>query len=488
MSFYGDFRIVLSSAGISVEEVRMFKQKRHIVMMVTNVLIVTVLVILVCGIIPENIAYTKGQRFFIWGVVFVLFLVISLVFHKLSFLLVDHIRKRTFFSGENSIISDFMDKLRFCYSLDDFYEIIGTVLEEKGDCSVLFIDKQKDFVLYNSPDKLTCKKEVLRVLGQNFPDSWPEGCHFLGDNFGIVSGEKTARGFFFVYDHWHFYVFCRYTKLFDPFLYEPLYREFTRFFRRARTIDDLAEISELSSEWNQLADTQRSFLPPVMPTIEKLSVAAYYRPLVNVSGDYYSVLPISRTKTLLMLGDVSGKGLAAALVMGLVMNTVKILDNKEDLPNMIRSVDKAIKGMKLQDKYTVLFLGIVDTANMTIRYVNASMSDPLIISRSADGYKIKPLTSNCSLVGIIDLDDVTVAEQRLFRGDVILMASDGVSEVMDESGEELGNTKLYEDTIKRSAAKGPQEFIDDVVELVFSYNGGKKLRDDLTMMVAKVEG
>ena len=61
-------------------------------------------------------------------------------------------------------------------------------------------------------------------------------------------------------------------------------------------------------------------------------------------------------------------------------------------------------------------------------------------------------------------------------------------EVMDESGEELGNTKLYEDTIKRSAAKGPQEFIDDVVELVFSYNGGKKLRDDLTMMVAKVEG
>ncbi|MEE3314620.1 MAG: hypothetical protein VZR56_10745, partial [Treponema sp.] len=66
----------------------MFKQKRHIVMMVTNVLIVTVLVILVCGIIPENIAYTKGQRFFIWGVVFVLFLVISLVFHKLSFLLV----------------------------------------------------------------------------------------------------------------------------------------------------------------------------------------------------------------------------------------------------------------------------------------------------------------------------------------------------------------------------------------------------------------
>ena len=143
--------------------------------------------------------------------------------------------------------------------------------------------------------------------------------------------------------------------------------------------------------------------------------------------------------------------------------------------------------MKLQDKYTVLFLGIVDTEKMTIRYVNASMSDPLIITRSPDGYRIKPLTSNCSLVGIIDLPEVEVAEQRLFRGDVILMASDGVSEVMDDSGEELGNTELYQNTIKASAVKSPKEFIDDVVNLVMTYNGGKKLRDDVTMMVAKVE-
>ena len=200
------------------------------------------------------------------------------------------------------------------------------------------------------------------------------------------------------------------------------------------------------------------------------------------------MLPITPSKTLLMLGDVSGKGLAAALVMGLVMNTVKIMEDKEDLPKMIKAVDKAIKGMKLQDKYTVLFLGIVDTERMTIRYINASMSDPIIITKSPTGYRIKPLTSNCSLVGIIDLDDVDVAEQRLFRGDVILMASDGVSEVMNEEGVELGDTQLYKDTITSSAKKHPKEFINDVEHLVFTYNGDKKLRDDVTMLVAKVEG
>ena len=229
-------------------------------------------------------------------------------------------------------------------------------------------------------------------------------------------------------------------------------------------------------------------MPPKMPGVDHLKLAAYYRPLINVSGDYYTVLPISRSKTLLMLGDVSGKGLAAALVMGLVMNTVKILENKDDLPNMIRAVDKAIKGMKLQDKYTVVFIGIVDTDKMMLRYINASMSDPIIISRAPEGYRIKPLTSNCSVVGIIELDDLVVAEQRLFRGDVILMASDGVSEVMNDEGVELGNTPLYQNTLKTSASKSPKEFVDDIVNLILSYNGGKKLRDDVTMLVAKVEG
>ena len=223
-----------------------------------------------------------------------------------------------------------------------------------------------------------------------------------------------------------------------------------------------------------------------MPDIPHLKIAAYYRPLVNVSGDYYTVLPIDSSRTLLMLGDVSGKGLPAALIMGLVMNTVKIMENKNDLVGLIKAVDKAIKGMHLQDKYTVLFLGIVDTELMKISYINASMSDPIILTRAPDGYRIKSLASNASLVGIIDMDDVSVSEQRLFRGDTILLATDGVSEVMDDSGVELGDTDIFKDTLISSASKSPQQFVDDVVDLIMRYNGDKRLHDDITMMVVKV--
>ena len=80
-----------------------------------------------------------------------------------------------------------------------------------------------------------------------------------------------------------------------------------------------------------------------------------------------------------------------------------------------------------------------------------------------------------------------MAEQKLYRGDLILMASDGVSEVMDENGVELGNTELYLNTIQNSAMKSARHFINDIADLVVSYNGNKRLRDDVTMLVAKVE-
>ena len=464
----------------------MYKARRRTVLLITDCVITLLLLVFSMYIVPKSDG-SKSIYVFSWLTTAAVFCTLMLIGQMIRNRANASIEQDALYSGETALLSEFIERLRFCYSLDDFYVIISDVLEQKGDCSVLYIDCVKNYVLYNSPDKITCSKDTMDTLDQNFPESWKNGFFFMGENLGIVTNAKHARGFFLSNKGHHLYVFCRYTHLFDAVIYQSLFEEYCRFQNRTQTISDLSEIASLSKEWEQLADTQRSFLPPSMPKLDKLEVAAYFRPLVNVSGDYYSVLPIDKDKTLLMLGDVSGKGLAAALVMGLVMNTVKILEDKDDLVAMVRAVDKAIKGMKLQDKYTVLFIGIVDTSKMTIRYINASMSDPLIITKSPEGYRIKPLSSNCSLVGIIDLPDIEVAEQRLFRGDVILMASDGVSEVMDDKGEELGNTELYTNTIKTSASKSPKEFIDDVVNLVMSYNGDKKLRDDVTMMVAKVE-
>lgn len=396
------------------------------------------------------------------------------------------LRKRYLDSGETKLLENFIDRLRFCYSFDDLYKAIAETLELEADCAVLFIDREKNYVLYNSPARLASHPETRKTLSNNFTEQWKDGFYFLGSNLGVVSTHKLARGFLLCSQKRQFFVFNQYTRMFDSEIYGKLYEEYVRFLSRIKIIANLSEISALTKEWEQLAETQVSFLPHKIPEIPHLKIATYYRPLVNVSGDYYTILPLSKSKTLLMLGDVSGKGLPAALIMGLVMNTVKIKENKEDLAELVRAVDKAIKGMRLQDKYTVLFLGIVDTEKMKITYINASMSDPIILSRAPDGYRIKSLVSNASLVGIIAMDDISVSEHRLFRGDTILLASDGVSEVMDDKGVELGDTEIFKATLQAGAAKQPQQMVDDIVKLIMDYNGDKRLHDDVTMMIAKV--
>ncbi len=462
----------------------MYKAQKKIVLVLVNIFAIISFILISLFLLPKKTAGLFSIYTFL--VVLIVFLVVVFWGNRIRAYLISYVRKHTLESGETIILNNFIDRLRFCYTLDDFYSAIGDILEKQGDCSVLLVDRVKNYTLYNSPNRLSTSEEVKNKLDSHFTDTWQDGFFYFDRHIGVTTNYRKSRGFFMCYDNQHLYVFCRYTRLFDVSVYKRLYEEYKRFISRTRTISELSEISATTKEWEQLAETQQSFLPQKIPDIPKLKIATYYRPLVNVSGDYFSILPIDSSKTLLMLGDVSGKGLPAALIMGLVMNTVKIIEDKEDLVGVLHAIDKSIKGMHLQDKYTVLFLSVVDTEKMRIRYINASMSDPLILSPSPDGYRIKPLTSNASLIGILDVGDVTVAEKRLFRGDTILMATDGVSEVMDDSGVELGDTDIYKKTLMAGAAKSPQQMVDDIVDLIWKYNGDKKLHDDVTMMIAKV--
>lgn len=415
-----------------------------------------------------------------------------LTFSKASFNLKTFLKgklvKKRLYGGRTRVMMDFVERLRSCYTYEDLAKASEEILELEADSTVLFVNKEDGAVLYNSPGKMSSKKETLHALSQNYSYKWKDGFYFMSETLGLSSGYKSARGFFLAYKKKHFYVFNRYASLFDESIYERIYREFCRFLDRHDTISGLSEINELTKEWEKLAETQVSFLPHPLPSVPFLSLAAYYRPLVNVSGDYYSVLPINEEKTFLMLGDVSGKGLAAALIMSLVINTVKVKENKEDLISVHRAVDRAIKKMHLQDKYTVLFIGVVDTKKKKITYINASMSDPVRITKEEEDYRIIPLESSAQIVGILDGGEVKVREEELKSGDTILLASDGISEVMDEKGIEVSETELFSRTLKKGAARNdPNDMVKDIVDMIFEYNGGGKLHDDVTMLVAKVK-
>lgn len=395
------------------------------------------------------------------------------------------LRVASFVKSETRLLGDFAERLRFSFTTNDLIDAFRDTLEYSADCTVILIDMPKHYSVYNSMSAVGTDPNVFSELIRHY-DNWREGYFFFDEDLDLVSDYRKARGFFMVRGGLHVYVFLRYLRVMEREIFPTLFEEFGAFLKRNETIEKMYAIAAVSKEWSSIAETQRSFLPKRMPEVKGLELAALFRPLVNVSGDYYDALPIDEHRTLLVLGDVSGKGLAAALIMGIVVNTIRILEKKDDLPSIVRAVDAAIKGMSLQDKYTVLFIGLVDTSRMTITYVNASMADPLVISETRAGRQIRRLKSNCSLIGIIDLDEIGVSEAKLFPGDVILIASDGVSEVPDQNGNMLGDSETWTDYVTEESARPLDQFVNGLSELALRYAEGAPLRDDLTVLAAKV--
>jgi len=395
--------------------------------------------------------------------------------------------KDLFFNrGDTQLLVNFVDRLRFCFTIGDLISAFREILEKRSDSTIMFLDMTKRYMVYNSPTIIGMDQHVFDELVRHY-ESWNDGIYFFDDNLDLVSDHRKGRGFFVVSGNLHCYVFMRFVRNMDKEVFPQIFTEYANFLKRNETIEKMFAIAAVSKEWSMVAETQRAFLPKKLPDIPKVELASYFKPLVNVSGDYYDVLPLDADRTLLLLGDVSGKGLAAALIMGIVVNTIRIMEKKDDLELVVRTVDGAIKGMKLQDKYTVLFLGLLDTKKMELSYVNASMADPLIISETKAGRQIRRLGSNCSVVGILDLDTVGVDTVKLLPGDVILMASDGVSEVSNEQGEMLGDTEGWIDFVVDESRCSAQEFVQKLSDLVFKHAAGTKLRDDVTVLVAKVQ-
>lgn len=427
-----------------------------------------------------------------FGFAFVIFALASVIVSLGTSFVSRKIREKVYKETETALFDSFINRLRFCYTRENLIEAIQQELEYKADCAVLLTNTDTNLVIYNSAAAYVSDPDIYAKLAHRFSaewlESWGEAACLLDSDMQITSNRKKARGLVLAYGSARLFIICRYIRAIEPELFPNLFKEFKNYFGRETTLSQLRSYSELAQEWQMVANTQRAFLPQKIPTLDKLEVGVYFRPLVNVSGDYYDIIPINNDKTLIIMGDVSGKGLAAALVMGVVVNTIRIMENKEDLAGLILAVDSAIKRMNLLDKYTVVFLGIIDTKAMKIRYVNASMEAPMIFTKAAEGYKVKQLDSNCSVIGIIDIDSVEVAEKPLYRNDLLVVTTDGIPEITNEEGVELGNNELYIDSLKSFASSDASAIVEKVADLGLNYSASKAFRDDTTILAVKLKG
>jgi sigma-B regulation protein RsbU (phosphoserine phosphatase) len=249
----------------------------------------------------------------------------------------------------------------------------------------------------------------------------------------------------------------------------------------------LAEVEQAerihAKQLEQAAEIQRGLLPVQAPNVPGVDLAGYNAACHTVGGDYYDFLVYPDGRVGLLVGDVAGKGMPAALLMSSLQARVQVLfDDPTDLAALVTRLNRIITSNCPSNRFITFFIGILDPSTGELTYVNAGHNPPLVAH--ADG-SVEKLDGTGLILGILAVATYTQETCTLAPGDALLLFSDGVSEpVRPDSDEEFGEDRLAQNFAKLRN-EDAQSIVDAINEQVREFTGGMPLPDDITLVVAK---
>ena len=229
---------------------------------------------------------------------------------------------------------------------------------------------------------------------------------------------------------------------------------------------------------------QQHLLPQGRPEVSGLDIAGYCRSARFVGGDYYDFLPMRDGGFLFTLGDVSGKGIAAAVLMASIQASLRsqVVRPPDSLAAMMGDFNKAVYSFSTEDKYSTLFCGMVDASNSKLTYVNAGQVRPMLV-RYATG-EVERLDAGGLPVGLLEVSEYEQGEVLLQPGDAVLCFSDGISEAMNPE-EAMWDEFEVEQVVRSCRGVMAQEMIDRLVAATDEFAGNAEQADDMTVIAIR---
>jgi sigma-B regulation protein RsbU (phosphoserine phosphatase) len=202
-----------------------------------------------------------------------------------------------------------------------------------------------------------------------------------------------------------------------------------------------------------------------------------------VGGDYYDFIPMSNDGLGIAIGDVSGKGIPAALLMATLRAFLRgqAIDQETDLSAVIANLNRLIFESSAQNRYATFFFGAYDSASRVLRYVNAGHNAPLVFR----GNEVVRLEAGGSVVGLMREGAWEPGHVKLERGDLFVAFTDGISEAMNQTDDEWGEERLIE-AAQAMAGAPPKAILDHIVRSADGFVAGAPQYDDMTLIVARV--
>ena len=255
-------------------------------------------------------------------------------------------------------------------------------------------------------------------------------------------------------------------------------------------IEESKRRQQLEAELEIAREVQSRLFPASAPEFSGLEVLGVCRPARSVSGDFFDYVSLAGGRLAISFGDVSGKGISAALVMAslhsiLRMQLALLHPDQSQAPEHATSLVVEQANLQLclntaPDKFSTLFFGVYDASASTLTYSNAGHLPPLLLRNG----EITPLDVNGMIVGAFEHADYSATKLAMEPGDLLVAYTDGITEPENSAGDEFGEDRLQQ-AIRRDSGQPLQTLIDNVLNDVVAWTGESTLQDDMTMLAVR---
>ncbi len=246
---------------------------------------------------------------------------------------------------------------------------------------------------------------------------------------------------------------------------------------------EAAQRERIRRELEIAREVQERLFPQRWPSAPGLDCAAYCRPARGVGGDYYDFLQIAGGRIGIAVGDVAGKGIAAALLMASLQASLRgqAVAGVHDLSALMRNVNRLVYEASTSNRYATFFYGEYDPAALRLSYVNAGHNPPGLL-RGAEAIRLE---GGGPVVGLFPETCYEQQACNLMPGDILIAYTDGLSEAMNERGEEFGEDRLFA-AAQACVARSAREMIEQVVRAADAFVGAADQHDDMTLLIVKI--
>ena len=257
--------------------------------------------------------------------------------------------------------------------------------------------------------------------------------------------------------------------------------------RLTETIRTEAAAREKQNRELELArEVQERLFPQECPRLPGLDYAGACRPALGVGGDYFDFIAVSDSGLAIAIGDVSGKGIPAALLMATLRAFLRgqTIDWQTDLTAVVANLNRLVYESSAADRYATFFLAVFDSSSRTLRYVNAGHNSPILLRAAGTGGAPLRLEEGGTVVGLMPEGSWAQGQVRLELGDLLVLFTDGISEAMSAADEEWGVDRLV--AALRTTCSAPSRVtLDSLMASADAFVAGAPQHDDMTLIVMR---